>query len=57
MTKIKVVMSTGDDTLMIMQVGKYYHVEQMSEDGKIYKYPNMSYDEALKIYKDIEKNK
>lgn len=52
----KIVMSSKDDSIMVVQTGKYYHVERVTVDGGIYKYPNMTCDEAVKLYRSIEKN-
>lgn len=53
----KVVMSSKDDSVVVVQTGRYYHVEQVSVNGGIYKHPNMTCEEAIKLYRNIEKNK
>lgn len=53
----KVIMSSKDDSVAVVQTGKYYHVEQITVNGEIHKYPNMTCDEAIKLYKSIEKNR
>ena len=53
----KVIISSKDDSVMIVQTGRYCHVERITINGETRKYPNMTFAEAIKLYKSIEKNR